>query len=271
MKNKADVRSLGFLVIALIFQLTVVLLPFESHNFGTLCFLFILNIVLVFQTALINHNHRHHEIFYSSSLNRILDQIISIILLSPSTRLHAVHLLNHHANFKNGKDWASYKLIRKNKSGLFRSLEYLKTSSFEMFKNRPSLNLSAELTNRRKHERVLILFYGFTLIVLNPILFFLWLLPSCIIGLFALLLANLINHDHCDLTSDYNHSRNFCSQFENWFFCNNGYHTAHHLKPSLHWSQYPHFHQHEVLGKIDPKLNEGSLLFYSLKHYALFK
>src|SRR5262249_23362564 len=45
----------------------------------------------------------------------------------------------------------------------------------------------------------------------------------------------------------------------NWWFFNNGYHTAHHLQPDLHWSELPKFHE-EIRSRIDPSLDRRSLL-----------
>lgn len=270
MKNLSDIRSLIFLSMAWAFQLFVMLSPTEIFSPLVLIFLFFLNVAFVLQASLINHNHRHCGMFNSPTLNRWADRMISLILLSPSTRLHAIHMFNHHTHYRSSeKDWASYKLATKHSSGFLRSLEYLKNSSREMFKNRPTLNLPEELRRNQKVERVLIFIYVGTLLFINPLMTLLWLIPSCVIGLFLLLLANLVNHDRCDLESEFNHSRNFQSRIENWFFCNNGYHTAHHLKPAMHWSKYPEFHKSELHEKVDSKLNEGSLLVYSLKNYLL--
>lgn len=269
MKHLSDVRSLIFLSVTWIFQLFV-LAPQNTFSIGALIILFLLNIILVLQASLINHNHRHCGMFTSSFLNRLVDRVISLILLLPSTRLHAVHMFNHHTHYRTGeKDWASYKLVTKNSSGILRSLEYLKLSSKEMSKNRPTLDLPKGLLRNQSVERILILIYVAALLYVNPLMTLFWLLPSCVIGLFLLLLANLVNHDNCDLQSEFNHSRNFLSSFENWFFCNNGYHTAHHLKPAMHWSKYPEFHERELMEKVAPELNKGSLFIYSLKNYFL--
>ncbi|WP_413612778.1 fatty acid desaturase family protein [Bdellovibrio sp. HCB-110] len=268
MKNLSDIRSLIFLSVAWGFQLIVMFSPKEIFSPSVLIVLFLLNVIFVLQASLINHNHRHCGIFHSQILNRCVDRMISSILLSPSTRLHAVHMFNHHTHYRSGeKDWASYKLATKHSSGFLRSLEYLKNSSREMFKNRPTLNLPEELRRNQKVERVFIVVYVGILLFINPFMTLFWLIPSCVFGLFLLLLANLVNHDRCDLESEFNHSRNFHSRFENWFFCNNGYHTAHHLKPAMHWSKYPDFHKRELLEKMDSELNEGSLLVYYLKNY----
>jgi O-acetylhomoserine/O-acetylserine sulfhydrylase-like pyridoxal-dependent enzyme len=44
---------------------------------------------------------------------------------------------------------------------------------------------------------------------------------------------NLIQHDACDIASDWNHSRNFVGPVFNWFMMNNGYHTIHHNRAGM--------------------------------------
>ena len=54
-------------------------------------------------------------------------------------------------------------------------------------------------------------------------------------------------------------SRNLIGRATNFFFFNVGYHTAHHLRPTLHWSELPRFHEEQVAPKIDPRLVSSSL------------
>jgi beta-carotene hydroxylase len=72
--------------------------------------------------------------------------------------------------------------------------------------------------------------------------------------------VNLLQHQDCDIDSEYNHSRNVTGFPANWILLNNGYHTAHHLRPSLHWSLLPEYHRHHVVPKIDPALDHRSFI-----------
>ncbi len=84
-KNRSDIRSLSFVIIAIFLQWYFL---FRGHGL-----FFVFWILVVFQISLVNHNHRHHPVFYARFLNRGLDFLISAIILAPSTRLHAVHVL----------------------------------------------------------------------------------------------------------------------------------------------------------------------------------
>jgi len=76
-------------------------------------------------------------------------------------------------------------------------------------------------------------------------------------------------HDACDVSSDWNHSRNFVGRAFNWIMCNNGYHTIHHNRAGLHWTELARAHEKEVAPKIDPALDEPSMLVYLLRTYGL--
>jgi hypothetical protein len=51
--------------------------------------------------------------------------------------------------------------------------------------------------------------------------------------------------------------------------CNNGYHTIHHNKAGLHWSKLDAAHDEEVKPRIDPSLDEPSMVWYLLRTYLL--
>jgi beta-carotene hydroxylase len=90
-------------------------------------------------------------------------------------------------------------------------------------------------------------------------------------GARCILRINLIQHDGCDTTSDYNHSCNFVGRLFNWVMCNNGYHTIHHNRPGVHWSELAREHEREVVSRIDPKLDEPSMLAYLLRTFVLHR
>src|SRR5262249_29820823 len=87
------------------------------------------------------------------------------------------------------------------------------------------------------------------------------------IGALCILRINLIQHYVCDTTIDCNHSRNFVGRAFNCIMCNNGYHTIHHNRAGLHWSALAEAHRREVVPRIDPALDEPSMVLYLLRTY----
>ena len=87
-------------------------------------------------------------------------------------------------------------------------------------------------------------------------------------GARGILRINLIQHDRTDLTSEWNHSRNFVGRAFNWIMCNNGYHTIHHNRAGLHWSVLADAHDRECGPRTDPSLNEPSMVRYLLRTFV---
>ena len=81
---------------------------------------------------------------------------------------------------------------------------------------------------------------------------------------------NLLQHQDCDHDSAFNHSRNITGRFINWLFLNNGLHTAHHLRPAMHWSRLAEFHRLQVAPHMRPELNQRSLLVSIGKQFFQF-
>src|SRR5207248_11273423 len=64
-----------------------------------------------------------------------------------------------------------------------------------------------------------------------------------------------------DTFREWNHSRNLVGPMLNPVLFNNGYHTVHHLKPGVHWSELPALHAQHV-HHIDPSLLVRSWMRY---------
>ena len=113
-----------------------------------------------------------------------------------------------------------------------------------------------------------------SVLILWLILFFVWswkkallyvLIPQQVAQL-SVITFNYVQHVHANEESEYNHSRNFMGV--NFFLFNNGYHTVHHQRASMHWSEAPAAHA-KVAHLITPDLIEQSFWGYLFKTYVL--
>jgi fatty acid desaturase len=140
----------------------------------------------------------------------------------------------------------------------------------------------AKLTNRHLYGRIMVQ-YGLWItylvgtlalaLVLYPLftglgIWFLVTFVPAFSSLFLIMFFNYIQHVHADAWSDFDHSRNFTGGIFNYLFFNNGYHTAHHNQPGLHWSALPAAHA-KIAGSIAPQLNETNLVWYLIRQYLL--
>jgi beta-carotene hydroxylase len=256
-----DKRSLTFLTIHTCFMIWVLFIHFNQLTFIEYFILVIGGGLMGFSVSLINHNHRHNEIFLNPKLNRLTNIWISILIGAPSTRLHLVHNFNHHKFYPSHEDWSHFE-TNTDGVGFKRLINYIINSTIKMNKNRDQLVDTEDKKKMLIEERIgLYLFIALALWI-NFKIFLFMILPVWMIGFFFLISSNILNHDLCDQDNSINNSRDFISPMENWWFCNNGYHTAHHLKADLHWSKLPRLHRDEVVPKKNKQLIEESFFSY---------
>lgn len=260
LKYKEDLRSLSFLTFAFGNLVASLFLAPEKHLLWCLP-LIAWGTLMVFWITLLNHNHRHHPMFYNSILNRLTDVVISLCIGAPSTRLHVIHHFNHHRFYDSEKDWSNYRTHARG-TGLRRIFHYVTSASREISNHRQDIRVPEALKNNIWLERVFIWLFAAIALWINPFVFLLVILPSWILGLLLLFISNLFNHDGCELESRTHHSRNFLNAVENWFFMNNGYHSAHHAKPHFHWTLLRQYHLENFENKLPKDLKRGSFFAY---------
>jgi len=81
-------------------------------------------------------------------------------------------------------------------------------------------------------------------------------------GQWFLVAVNLPQHDGCDAASRWAHSRNMTGRLANWLFLNNGWHSAHHERPGLHWSLLPAWHREHLAGQLPAALDCPSMISF---------
>lgn len=267
LRDVSDVRSLVFLAAILGLEALVVI---NFNNVPALMLPLVLFVLMigVFIATLINHNHRHLHMFHPAWANRLLNYALTVAMGAPSTRLHAVHMLNHHKHYRTTDDWSHYSLAG-SRRGLLRTLTYCVNATMRMGLNRKTLELPPEARRELRIEYASFVAWLLGWLVYDFKAAAIVFASAYLGGQFILLIANLINHDHCELDSPYNLARTFDSRWENWLFLNHGFHAVHHRRTTLHWSKLRQVHDSHFRDKTDPDLQHRSFCGYFLRHYIL--
>jgi fatty acid desaturase len=227
------------------------------------CYFSFLNTVVI-------HNHLHQGAFKSRRLNMLFRAVLSFGALYPaSANIPSHNLVHHHFDDDGQPDWAAPEHVgfRWNLLNLIHFPNVAGPNTFAGVQRWAALAGRAEF--RRQYMLENAFAFGLTgaLLLLDfwSALFFV-VLPQ-LYGARCILRINLIQHDGCDVSTEWNHSRNFVGRAFNWIMCNNGYHTIHHNRAGLHWSVLDAAHTREVTPRIDPSLDEPSMIGYLLRTY----
>lgn len=284
LRYRADVRSIAFLGLyfGLFFFGWFYLLPFPPWQFispleqtfptdkiGPAFIILFFLCMLNFMVAITIHNSIHAPIFYNRTLNRIHHLLLTLAFGSPASGYVPGHNLSHHKHLQTAKDNTRTTKMRFRWNFLNQLLFF-----FVMIPGivRTEGRFAREIGPTKP---VWYRQYRFEVAAawVWKILFLAW---NWKLALFLLILPNLYavwgifgtnfwQHDGCDETHPYNHSRNFTGKLFNFLVCNNGYHGAHHMRPAMHWSLYPEYHRREIAPYIHPSLDQKSLIVYLWK------
>lgn len=227
-----------------------------------------------FLNAVVIHNHLHQGVFQSDLLNKIFRCVLSFGSLYPaSANIPSHNLVHHHFDDDGQPDWAapSHVSFKWNLLNLIHFPNVAGPNTFAGVTRWAALAGAGKRAFVRQYRIELVVAFGLTgaLAIFDfwTTLFFI-VIPQ-LYGARSILRINLIQHDACDTTSEWNHSRNFVGRAFNWIMCNNGYHTIHHNRAGLHWSVLHEAHAREVAPRVDPSLDEPSMVLYLLRTYLL--
>jgi fatty acid desaturase len=262
--NRSDIRSIAFV------GLTLAAYVVEWSGAFRHPLLCMATCCLAFLACTINHNHQHHPTFVNRPLNRGFSLLLTLAAGMPATAIVAMHNDNHHLHNNQAADFlrASRMTFRWNLLNVLllpivAIAEYAPVRGRELQAwrtHRPALHRQVRLERWAFYSLLL------TLTVLQPLPTVIYIFLPQLFGQWGILAINHIQHDGCDPDSAYNHSRNFVGGWLNWWVFNNGYHTAHHLRPGLHWSELPRYHA-EIRCQIDPALECRSFLWTVVQFY----
>jgi beta-carotene hydroxylase len=222
-------------------------------------------IFMFFTSAVISHNHNHLALWRSKPLNLLTSYVIAMFYGHPAIAWVPTHNQVHHRlNNRPGDSSRSPKWFQRNH--LAALLVYPTLTNLAQTDDIKSFLRDLYRRDRRAFWSAAseyAVFFGTMglLLVLDWRKTLLFLVIPQQAALFAIQCVNYLQHVETDSFSDWNHSRNFVGPVLNALLFNNGYHTVHHLKPGVHWSQLPELHR-EHAHKIDPALLQRSWLRY---------
>jgi fatty acid desaturase len=263
--HRADLRSVLFVLLALAVPAVQWLGLLQDP------LLYLAGFPLAFIACVINHNHQHHPTFVPGPLNRLFGILLSWATGVPATAIVPMHNHNHHVHNNHEADFVRASLVRFRWNLLnlllfpvvaFVHYAPVKTRELKQWRSaRPQLYRQLWL------ERLALYPLWAGLLFLGPIETLVYILLPQLFGQWGILAINHLQHAGCDPDSEYNHSRNFVGRWLNWWVFNNGFHTAHHARPGLHWSRLPDLHA-QLRGQLDPELERRSLLATALAFYV---
>lgn len=199
-----------------------------------------------------NHHHQHCIFFIVPWANRLIELIMGLHtgIVGEAWVLH--HTLGHHLNYLDqSKDESAWKTPA---GRLMSCLEYTLVVGIMAYPL--ALNVGKQ---HPKSRTKLVQNIALTLFVLGLFCWINWvnaliifIIPMVVL-LFATVYVTYHHHAGLDQADPYQATYNITDRWYNFFTCNLGYHTAHHLQCGRHWSELPQFHE-EIKAKIPASL-----------------
>lgn len=210
------------------------------------------------------HNHNHCRTFRGRRWNTGFAMWLTVLTGMTTTGIITAHNRLHHSENQRDVDFVRCSLVRFRRNWM-NFVAFFFASAFQMWRDRPDDLAEWRQTRPLLHrqavvERVVVIAFVAALIAFDWRSALKVFVGPWLFGQWFLVTINLLQHQDCDPCSPHNHSRNVTGCAINWFLLNNGYHTAHHDFPGVHWSRLPDVHR-ALAADVDPALNERSLLW----------
>jgi beta-carotene hydroxylase len=271
LKEKADIKSVIYIIITTSLFAS---LWFSGENMAQWLWvaLYVWFLHMAVSVAVMVHNHKHVPMWRKKWLNVLTDNWLTVFYGFPVFSWVPTHMHNHHRHVNTEPDYTrTWRYTERN--NIFTLLSYPSISGrdqqgpvWEYYKKQWSADRS-RFWLLTLQAVSLVVWTAFWLI-LDWRKGLLYVIVPQQVSLFSVLIFNYVQHIHTDETDEYNNSRNIVGWALNFFLLNNGYHTAHHLYPGLHWSKLPDKHR-EIAHRIRPELNEVSLWWFLVRTYIL--
>lgn len=267
LRYKADIRTLCFLFVY--FASFIGCWFFIPHTWEFMVPAVMFLCMINFMVAITIHNTIHTPIFYSKTLNFISRAFLSVAFGSPACGYVPGHNLSHHKYLQTSYDNTRTHKMRFRWNFLNQLLFFfimipgiIRTEG--RYVKQIGKHKKAWIRSYRT-QQILCWAWKITWLLIDWRMFLLLLLLPNVYAVWGIFGTNFWQHDGCDETHKYNHSRNFTGKIFNFLVCNNGYHGAHHMRPSMHWSLYPKFHREKIVPHLHPALDQKNFLVYLWK------
>ncbi len=236
------------------------ILYFTVENFYVLLAYFIVMIIPKGCICAWNHHHQHTKTFKPVFLNRLLEQSFALHTGVTTNLWLLHHVFGHHHNYLDqSKDESRWK---RDDGSTMGELEYtLVTAGTAYYRG--------YLVGKEhpRHYRTHLIYTIVTAILVAALVAYqpmqammLFVLPM-IVGLLITAWATYDHHAGLDVKDDFHASYNNMNPVFNILTGNLGYHTAHHYKQGVHWSELPQLHE-KIKHQIPAELYRGSYWDY---------
>lgn len=250
----------------------------EIIDWGLYMTIWYSNIYFSILGSVMTHNTMHSALYTSSYANKAVQLLLTLTYGHPVSSYVPGHNLSHHKYTQSKKDVMNSYLVNS------------KYHSWNLLSFQPKVGLSVMQSDFRyimfqKHrgnwkfvsqalrELAFLLVVQTALMYSNITKWMLYFYIPHFVAQYAIVTLSLLQHDGCELfdrnatSINWNTSRNFTSDFLNFFCLNNGYHTVHHLVPTTHWSLCKVVHDRLVQGRTDDRLVWPSMANFILHQY----
>ena len=256
-RYNADILPVILFVWYLILDIFIYL-SIESLAF--LSFYLFVSIIIKWFICAWNHHHQHVQTFSLPILNRLLEVIYAFHtgIVGYGWVLH--HNLGHHMHYL---DQSQDESAWKSQSGK-RHTPLTYTWIVTMTAYYRSWKVGKKFPQIQRYFIYMCIVQVVLLAILiayKPLAWALVFLIPMITGLFLTVYTTYHHHSGLDSSDPYEASYNIVEKWYNLLTGNLWYHTAHHMKGSLHWSKLPEYHK-EIEAKIDPKYYKKYKLFW---------
>ncbi len=238
-------------IILLIFAIDL-LVFFLSPSWILTLFWGFISIYIKGFTCSLNHHHQHYKFFSAKWANRGIEFVMGLQtgVVGELWVLH--HTLGHHQNYLDqSKDESGWQKKNKKTMNVFEYTLHIAATTYPR-----GLKVGSRYPRERKR---LIQNIVITIAAIALLTWYNWYnaLVVFILPMLTLLIATVFDtykhHAGLDTEDPYQATYNIIDPTYNWFTCNLGYHTAHHLQCGKHWAELPELHK-QIKDKIPQSL-----------------